>query len=100
VSVVWVKNPETAQRCGYLGQKYPYTEISLITASAALSWQDQAWPRRQTGQERAHAALAVTFLQLLKDCWPKNHFRSCKANERNVCKQKSEKNAESNRPFK
>lgn len=51
MSVVWVKNPETAQWCGYLGQKYPYTEIGLSTPCAALSWQDRAWPQKADGAE-------------------------------------------------
>lgn len=51
MSVGWVKNPETAQCCGYLGQKYPYTEIGLSTPRAALSWQDQAWPQKVDGAE-------------------------------------------------
>lgn len=84
--VVRVKSLETALSCSYLGQKHPYTELSLNTTSAELAGPSPA-PESRWGTDK-HTLPSLTFPQLLKYCWSKNHLCSRKASEINAAKER------------
>lgn len=87
MSVVWgKKQKEMAPCCGCLRQKYPYTEINPIGASAVVSWQDPARPQKADGAGTSTPSHLCNFPTAAEVLLAKMSFAFLQRNKINAAK--------------